>query len=96
MNQDVDFLERETGIEPATFSLGRRQSIGNKEHSVSSISFWRLRIPVFRSFCCTQIKRSTNGAHGVELLDIGHVRTFVKASLQIPESNRHWENHVIG
>jgi hypothetical protein len=34
-------MERETGIEPATFSLGSRQSIGNKEHSVSCISFWR-------------------------------------------------------
>jgi hypothetical protein len=29
------YLERETGIEPATFSLGSRQSIENKEHSVS-------------------------------------------------------------
>lgn len=34
-------LEREIWIEPPTFSLGRRQSIGNKEHSVSCISFWR-------------------------------------------------------
>ena len=56
-------LERETGIEPATFSLGRRQSIGNKEHSVSCISFWRLRMPGFQSFLCTRIKWSTNGAH---------------------------------
>ena len=58
-----EVMERETGIEPATFSLGRRQSIGNKEHSVSCISFWRLRIPAFQSFLCTRIKRSTNGAH---------------------------------
>jgi len=58
----LDF-ERETGIEPVTFRLGRRQSIGNKEHSVSCISFWRLRIPAFQSFLCTRIKRSTNGAH---------------------------------
>jgi hypothetical protein len=28
-------LERETGIEPATFSLGKRRSIENREHSVS-------------------------------------------------------------
>jgi len=28
-------LERETGIEPATFSLGNRPSIANKEHRVS-------------------------------------------------------------
>jgi hypothetical protein len=56
-------MERETGIEPATFSLGRRQSIGNKEHSVSCISFWRLRIPGFQSVRPSQIKRSTNGAH---------------------------------
>ena len=27
-------LERETGFEPATSSLGRRLSIDNKEHSV--------------------------------------------------------------
>ena len=27
------FLERETGIEPATFSLGKRLQIENKEHS---------------------------------------------------------------
>ena len=59
----LEVMERETGIEPATFSLGRRQSIGNKEHSVSCISFWRLRIPAFQSFLCTRIKRSTNGAH---------------------------------
>jgi hypothetical protein len=28
-------MERETGIEPATFSLGNRPSIENKEYSVS-------------------------------------------------------------
>jgi hypothetical protein len=28
-------MERETGIEPATFSLGNRPSIENNEHSVS-------------------------------------------------------------
>ena len=30
----VDCMERETGIEPATFSLGKWPSIENKEHSV--------------------------------------------------------------
>jgi hypothetical protein len=34
-------LERETGIEPATFSLGKWLQIENKEHSVYPISFWR-------------------------------------------------------
>jgi len=29
----VDFMERETGIEPATFSLGKWLQIENKEHS---------------------------------------------------------------
>jgi hypothetical protein len=29
----LEFLERETGIEPATFSLGRWLKIENKEHS---------------------------------------------------------------
>jgi hypothetical protein len=32
----ADFLERETGIEPATFSLGSWNLIANKEHS----GFW--------------------------------------------------------
>ena len=31
---NVKKMERETGIEPATSSLGRRRSIDNKEHSV--------------------------------------------------------------
>src|SRR5258708_5713351 len=31
----------------ATFSLGRRQQIGNQEDSVSSTSFWQLRIRQF-------------------------------------------------
>ena len=35
------FMERETGIEPATFSLGMWRSIENKEHGVYPISFWR-------------------------------------------------------
>jgi hypothetical protein len=39
--QTVDLLERETGIEPATFSLGMWSSIENKEHGVHPISFWR-------------------------------------------------------
>ncbi len=30
-------LERETGIEPATSSLGNWQSIGNKEYSVYGV-----------------------------------------------------------
>jgi len=30
-------MERETGIEPATFSLGNRPSTENNEHSVSGI-----------------------------------------------------------
>jgi len=34
-------MERETGIEPATFSLGMWRSIENKEHGVHPISFWR-------------------------------------------------------
>jgi hypothetical protein len=34
-------LERETGIEPATFSLGMWPSIENKEHGVHPISLWR-------------------------------------------------------
>jgi hypothetical protein len=34
-------LWRRCNLEPATFSLGSRQSMGNKEHSVSCISFWR-------------------------------------------------------
>jgi|SRR5579875_3277664 len=33
------FLERETGIEPATSSLGNWQWIGNSEHSVFCIAF---------------------------------------------------------
>jgi hypothetical protein len=37
----VELLERETGIEPATFSLGMWRSIENKEHGVHPISFWR-------------------------------------------------------
>jgi hypothetical protein len=40
-------MERETGIEPATFSLGRWLEIENKEHRVHPISFWRLRIRAF-------------------------------------------------
>jgi len=31
----IEKMERETGLEPATSSLGRRQQIGNKEHYVS-------------------------------------------------------------
>jgi hypothetical protein len=34
-------VKRETGIEPATFSLGMWRSIENKEHGVHPISFWR-------------------------------------------------------
>jgi hypothetical protein len=33
-SQVVEKMERETGFEPATSSLGRRLSIDNKEHSV--------------------------------------------------------------
>jgi hypothetical protein len=40
-------MERETGIEPATFSLGMWRSIENKEHGVHPISFWQLRIREF-------------------------------------------------
>jgi len=35
-------LERETGLEPATSSLGRRQSNGNKDNSVS----WHLVLAI--------------------------------------------------
>jgi len=31
-------MERETGFEPATSSLGKRLSIGNKEHSVFGVT----------------------------------------------------------
>jgi hypothetical protein len=40
-------LERETGIEPATFSLGRRPSIENKEHSVHLHLVLAIRNPGF-------------------------------------------------
>jgi hypothetical protein len=32
--QVIEKMERETGLEPATSSLGKRLSIDNKEHSV--------------------------------------------------------------
>ena len=32
--QVIEKMERETGVEPATSSLGRQLSIDNKEHSV--------------------------------------------------------------
>src|ERR1017187_9004433 len=56
-------MERETGFEPATASLGIVQSIGNKEHCVSGISFWRYRIACFRPVPPRGSDRSTNGAH---------------------------------
>src|ERR1017187_3312667 len=70
--QVIEKMERETGFEPATSSLGRRLSIGNKEHCVSSISFWRLRIACF-SLCAsvrplTEHKRSTR-IHGASKPD---------------------------
>ena len=34
----IEKMERETGIEPATFSLGNRQQIENKEHSVYGVN----------------------------------------------------------
>jgi hypothetical protein len=40
-NSAKEIMERETGIEPATFSLGMWSSIENKEHGVHPISFWR-------------------------------------------------------
>ena len=59
----IERMERETGIEPATSSLGIRQSIGNKEYSVS----WHLVLATENtafSLCAlfttqTEHKRST-------------------------------------
>jgi hypothetical protein len=34
-------LERETGVEPATSSLGKWRSIENKDYAVFGASFWR-------------------------------------------------------
>jgi hypothetical protein len=34
LRKPFDYMERETGIEPATFSLGMGRSIENKEHGV--------------------------------------------------------------
>lgn len=45
--QVVRSLERETGIEPPTFSLGMCRSIESKEHGVHPISFFRLKIRAF-------------------------------------------------
>ena len=52
-------MERETGIEPATSSLGIRQSIGNKEYSVS----WHLVLAIenYRVFTLGSLHGS-NGA----------------------------------
>jgi hypothetical protein len=44
----------------------------------------------------TGISSKAASCHGLDLLGVGHVGTFVKAALQIPESNCQWENHVIG
>jgi hypothetical protein len=56
-------LERETGLEPATSSLGRRQQLGNKEHYVSVHLVLAIEITQF-SLCAfarllTEHKRST-------------------------------------
>src|ERR1017187_4592985 len=40
--QVVENMERETGLEPATSSLGKRLQIGNKEHCVS----WHLVLAI--------------------------------------------------
>jgi len=43
-------MERETGIEPATFSLGNWLQIENKEHREFRVSFWRLSFWGIRTF----------------------------------------------
>ena len=61
--QVIEKMERETGLEPATSSLGKRLSIGNKEHCVS----WHLVLAIENtqfSLCAlftdqTEYKRST-------------------------------------
>src|ERR1022692_5288529 len=61
--QVIEKMERETGLEPATSSLGKRLSIGNKEHCVS----WHLVLAIENtqfSLCAlftaqTEHKRST-------------------------------------
>ena len=56
-------LERETGLEPATSSLGRRQQIGNKEHCVSGHLVLAIEITRFSLWAfarlLTEHKRST-------------------------------------
>jgi hypothetical protein len=44
-------MERETGIEPATFSLGNRQQIENKEHSVHGVNEGRQINALFSRTC---------------------------------------------
>ncbi len=59
----IENMERETGLEPATSSLGRRQQIGNKEYCVSVHLVLAIEITQF-SLCAfarllTEHKRST-------------------------------------
>jgi len=46
-------MERETGIEPATPSLGNRTSVENKNYSVFGDSDVRSRLHCFRPFAST-------------------------------------------
>ena len=58
-------LEWETGIEPATFSLGNRPSIENKEHSGFSHLILAIENTGYSKFCLaeslTVFKRSSPG-----------------------------------
>ena len=53
-------MERETGIEPAIFSLGIRRSIENREHSVSRHLVQAMEIVGIALPGCLH---GTNGAH---------------------------------
>jgi hypothetical protein len=53
---ELSVMERETGIEPATFSLGNRPSIENNEHSVSGHLVLATGITENLSFALSRIR----------------------------------------
>src|SRR5262245_48665780 len=49
--QVIEIMERETGFEPATSSLGNWANVVNREFSVSGRDFRRQKITEFPSLC---------------------------------------------
>jgi hypothetical protein len=56
-------MERETGIEPATFSLGNRPSIENKEHCASGHLLLAMEFTGIRKACFLQIANGAQMEH---------------------------------